>query len=290
MSDSSPLIHLNRLQRLDIALRSCYDARLGGIGDHRRHLDPWFACWYIRRGEVQLQWPGGGCGAGAGDWLLCPAGWQRTQRFSPEAHILSVRFALTWRGPPAWSSAGEAPVACADRTVSGLRPAAEALVAAAWSRPVAPGTSWPAEAALSLADYSRCRAALWDFFRQWVAARAVVGQPLQPLADPDPRLLPVIDRLRQPPWAGPVPYDDCCSLAGLSRAQLDRLLPRSLGTSPRRFRDGLCLTRAEAALAEGGISCKRLAAELGFADGSHFAKWFKRQTGQQPSAYRRGSV
>ena len=64
----------------------------------------------------------------------------------------------------------------------------------------------------------------------------------------------------------------------------DRLFQRELGCTPRGYLERRCLERARALLRDGERSVAATAAALRFTDASHFAKWFRRQTGLTPRA------
>jgi AraC-like DNA-binding protein len=69
------------------------------------------------------------------------------------------------------------------------------------------------------------------------------------------------------------------------RFQLARAFRAAYGTSPHGFLVNSRLVRARQLLAAGGAPAD-VAAECGFADQSHFGRWFRRADGHTPATYR----
>lgn len=84
---------------------------------------------------------------------------------------------------------------------------------------------------------------------------------------------------------------DTLTLAGAAAAAqvqpdyLNRLLRRDLGLTFGQLRSQVRLAEAEKAL-KAGARVGTAAARAGFADANYFTRWFRRQTGQTPSASR----
>ena len=79
--------------------------------------------------------------------------------------------------------------------------------------------------------------------------------------------------------------DDLSAVAGMSPFHLSRLFRRSMGLPPHAYQNHLRVQKAKALLAAGQPG-DEVAAELGFADQSHFIRQFKRQVGLTPQVYR----
>lgn len=77
--------------------------------------------------------------------------------------------------------------------------------------------------------------------------------------------------------------------SGYARDALTRRLKREHGLSLRGMRDQLRLEAAQHALRE-VPEISLAAARAGFDDPNYFARWFRRQTGQTPSAWRRATL
>ncbi|HEV7903205.1 MAG TPA: helix-turn-helix domain-containing protein [Pyrinomonadaceae bacterium] len=74
---------------------------------------------------------------------------------------------------------------------------------------------------------------------------------------------------------------------GLSKFHFQRLFKSALGVSPSRYQINLRMNAARRLLRETKRSVVDVALEVGYADPSHFAQLFRRETGLSPSDYRR---
>ncbi|MFK7694983.1 helix-turn-helix domain-containing protein [Paenibacillus sp. HJGM_3] len=74
---------------------------------------------------------------------------------------------------------------------------------------------------------------------------------------------------------------------GYSSAHCCRLFRSVYGVSPRQYLSGVTLHRARLELLNPRQSLEQVASKLGYQDGAHFSKQFKRWTGCSPSEYRR---
>lgn len=85
-------------------------------------------------------------------------------------------------------------------------------------------------------------------------------------------------------FAEPVAIAEVAELAGVSEAHLCRTFRGRYGKSPVEFRQELRLAAAARLLQTSSLSCKEIAARLGFADVQTFTKAFARHHGQTPGA------
>ncbi|MUM77805.1 helix-turn-helix domain-containing protein [Pseudodesulfovibrio sp. F-1] len=85
-----------------------------------------------------------------------------------------------------------------------------------------------------------------------------------------------------------VGLDDLSILAGVSRYHLLRLFSRETGLPPHAYQNQLRVARARTLLAR-GEPISQVAAEVGFADQSHFSRVFRQFTGATPRQYQSGS-
>lgn len=81
---------------------------------------------------------------------------------------------------------------------------------------------------------------------------------------------------------------ELASLAGLSPYHFARSFRATTGLAPHQYLLAARLQRAKELLRQPGLTMAEIAAQVGFADQSHFAHAFKRALGMTPSAYRRG--
>ncbi len=76
-------------------------------------------------------------------------------------------------------------------------------------------------------------------------------------------------------------------LLGMSARQLERLFAERLGETPQQSYLSLRLKHGRWMLTHTGFPAARIAADLGFADGSHFGRAFKAKFGATPAAFRK---
>ncbi|QNK03039.1 helix-turn-helix transcriptional regulator [Dyella telluris] len=95
----------------------------------------------------------------------------------------------------------------------------------------------------------------------------------------------VLDRLHDDPLATPSLHE-LAALAGVHPSHLARSFQRAKGTSVGEYQRGLRIALARKALTETHDSIADVAALAGFTDQSHFARVFRRMTGETPRDYR----
>lgn len=127
----------------------------------------------------------------------------------------------------------------------------------------------------TLADYSTILA---------VVAR-LLG-PNSPTANQTPAA-PVLEKVR-PLLHAAQPLTAVARQAGYHRDHLTRKLKRETGFGLQATRNRLRLEAAQAALRH-SPSVAEASARAGFDDPNYFTRWFRRQTGQTPSAFLRSS-
>ena len=81
--------------------------------------------------------------------------------------------------------------------------------------------------------------------------------------------------------------DRLAAQAGLSKFYFNRLFKTAMGMSPSRYHINLRLDAAKRLLRETKKSALEVALDVGYANPSHFAHLFRRETGLAPSDYRR---
>lgn len=139
---------------------------------------------------------------------------------------------------------------------------------------------------LSWADWLHLRSALTGFVSAWSATLQAQGCRPAFARPRDPRLEAVLDVLERHGRITPVPYQALSAATGWSRSQIDRLCQRAFAATPRQLLERRCLDHCLALMREEGASGKEIAARLGFSDGSHLVKWFRRLTGATPKRQR----
>jgi len=88
----------------------------------------------------------------------------------------------------------------------------------------------------------------------------------------------------------PITIAELGAVLGLSLRQLERRFTQATGKSPQKAYLGLRLQHGKWMLENSALSVGQIAAELGFADSSHFSRAFKVSFGEIPVAHRRASL
>lgn len=113
------------------------------------------------------------------------------------------------------------------------------------------------------------------------------GNPRQ--ADRNRRLKSILSRAQmnlQQGWT----VEKIAALAGISRAQLHRVLPELTGRSPMKMIHSLRMDRASELLIYTDRTLAGIAEEVGYDNPFSFSKAFKRYTGTSPAAFRKKAV
>jgi len=84
-----------------------------------------------------------------------------------------------------------------------------------------------------------------------------------------------------------VHLSDCASTLGITPTQLNRVCHRVLGQSALAVMNARIVLEAQRELAYTTMSVKQIGLGLGFADPAYFTRFFQRETGQSPTAWRR---
>jgi AraC family transcriptional regulator len=95
----------------------------------------------------------------------------------------------------------------------------------------------------------------------------------------------VVQRLHDDPSHTPS-LNELATLAGVHPSHLARSFQRMQGVSVGEYQRGIRIELARKALRDGRRSIAEIAAEAGFSDQSHFARVFRRATGQTPREFR----
>jgi len=131
----------------------------------------------------------------------------------------------------------------------------------------------PAKGRLTLSDYSVILAVVSQLLDESRGAAAPERQP--------PLFEKVRDLLRTP-----APLATVSRSAGYHPDHLTRRLKRESGLGLRALRDRIRLETAQAAL-RSAATISDAATRAGFDDPNYFARWFRQQTGETPSEWRR---
>ena len=84
----------------------------------------------------------------------------------------------------------------------------------------------------------------------------------------------------------PMPAEELANRLAASRRQLDRAFKNKTGRTPIALWREMRLEHARWRLMNSSYTVTQIAHECGFADSAHFIRWFKKQFGETPQAYR----
>ncbi|MEO7799048.1 MAG: AraC family transcriptional regulator [Opitutaceae bacterium] len=130
----------------------------------------------------------------------------------------------------------------------------------------------PAKGRLTLAHYPAILA---------VVARLLNHAPEPPASSKSPQLVERVSALLN----SSSPLAKVARAAGYHPDHLNRKLKQEAGVGFRALRDRLRLEKAQSAL-RATATVGDAATQAGFDDANYFARWFRRQTGQTPGAWR----
>lgn len=240
--------------------------------------------WYLRRGSATVFTSSGRrYDAGPGMWVFVPTE-RITQRFSDDAHILSLHFLCQWpSGENILSGSGglvfegsahpslERKATRLERMVRRSLPDADRRYYSCFS------------------DYEQFLS-LHVLFQQWLidwfTIQKANGADFSRLLTKDDRLLRAMRCLNMAPLREGLPQKALLKETGLGAAQLNRMFAAEYGMTVRKCWEQRRLKAAQSHLETSLMPVKEVAYSLGFRSDSHFMMWFKQRTGKRPKEYR----
>src|SRR3954451_25376499 len=106
---------------------------------------------------------------------------------------------------------------------------------------------------------------------------------------PDPRITWIVDYMHRE-MARELAITDLCALINLSPSRFRQLFAAQTGLAPLRYLQRLRLRRARLLVERTFLSVKEVMALVGYNDPSHFARDFRREHGDPPTACRHHDV
>ncbi|MBO7303843.1 MAG: helix-turn-helix domain-containing protein [Clostridia bacterium] len=89
-------------------------------------------------------------------------------------------------------------------------------------------------------------------------------------------------------FAEPIDCSHLAAICFLGRAQLYNLFHSYLGLTPLGYRDRLLVRQAQMLLLSGELSVSEISETLGFSSVAYFSRFFKKNTGKNPTEYAKG--
>jgi len=246
---------------------------------HPDHL----AAWLVLEGQAELQQEDRITVATAGQWLI-PWPGQRTQIFSDDARILSVRFQWEWPdGFPLFERGLS--LAFPREAHPGLESAARDLLAR--TRTLLPNDPVAlSHVELPFGTFIEIKGC---FFR-WLAAfyEAMIACGLRPtrIGIGDDRVAAAVQNLDTRPLSDRVLEEDLATEIGLGVSQFVRLFREEMGVTPKRYFDERRRIFCRRMLKNTAVPIKQIAYDLGFHRLSDFSAWFKDAHGASPRQFR----
>lgn len=243
-----------------------------------------YSCWLIRQGEVSVRTGRRSVTAGPGQWVFV-ARPSRHQHFSDDARILSVHFHCAWPG-------GEPLI---EQQYSRIFDAAlhprlerEAMPIVRAVRRHFPRASSRLQTELcDLPVFLTVQNMLPRWLAAYVEAQAAFGVYPARLSAIDLRVREALAELDRHPLSQKFSEPEWVSRSTLGRSRLSALFTRATGMTPRRYYEQRRLDSARQLLEHTATSLKEIAADLGFQSASHFSHWWRKHSGDSPSALRK---
>ncbi len=244
------------------------------------------AAWKIVQGEVTLRFGGHTEVHGPDRWIFPPA-LEGYQAFSPDAHLISLRFHAEWfHGVPIFDRRRSQVLEGAQ---AGLASAADTLLECVQRLP--PSSRLPgAPLTGSFSDFLT----MTFRFHQWIFAYhdALVnaGVCFEALSHLSPPVAGALRMMKSHPLPLPLHEKELARQVGISLSQLNKYFARDLKMTPAFIWNRHKLAHAKELLRNGTESAKAITYQLGYTSPAHFSHWFRKQTGYSPMQYRRKSA
>ena len=251
--------------------------------DHRQG----YWVWLLRQGHVQVEMDGKTWKAKAGQWIVSPHGFM-TQKFSPDARIVSVHFRCQWPTGENLFAGRDGLVLNArefprlERSASSLRRLVHRHFPHVRINFSAQATDYP----VFLRFQQLFQQWLIDFFETLTRKNKYLTQ----VGEGDERVQRAAQCLHEAPLDAPFPTAQLQKETGLGRAHLDRLYWKEFGLTTRVYWDRLREDSATRHLESTQLSIKEIGYRLGFKQASHFTKWFRHRRGLSPKTFRQQAI
>jgi AraC-like DNA-binding protein len=140
---------------------------------------------------------------------------------------------------------------------------------------------------LTLAGHAEREAFYRAWFGNYIATLDALGIfPATQRASTDSRVQLLLERLDEWPLSRPLDRAELFAGLPVGARRLEQLFAQELRVAPAAYFEARRAEAARERLAGSASPLKETAHALGFRHPSHFTLWFRRHTGQSPSAYR----
>ncbi len=293
MGETIPKCSLHDWASLRSELLFAYDQRIpAGTVDGKGTRGQDFSAWLMRRGSAWVRSDGEEVTARKGEWLIC-FGKRIEQRFSSDAHVLSLRVLQGWPDGSPLFSGSTVHVLEAVRHPGlerGALPLLRFVKNISWNQSLDdPRNSFLWKTRLDYAAYIQYERQLLAWLVKLAQSLVKEGRTMHVPQNTDPRLARVFHVLDSLPPGRSFPLKDVCRASSLTSGRLNFLCIRAYGFTTRAYWERRRVEQARQALQLPIVRIKELALELGFLQLSHFSAWFKRHVGVSPRQFHKKS-
>jgi AraC-like DNA-binding protein len=284
---SFPLTRTLRLSEwasLETHLLWIYDAKPRFPKGEGRVVNQHMSAWLIRKGQVGIRMGGHDITAAAGHWIFLGQG-ERWQQFSPDCHLLSVRFSAFWPSGEDLFARDQCQVVEAKEAPK-LEAASLKLLRVV-RRHFRRSLVFLMQEQGTMEAHFDIHVAFCSWFVTYWKALAGLGQDPAHIGPMDSRVERAHEMILRHPLDQPFDEKSAATSVGLSSIQLNRLFLKQFGRTMRRAVEERRLEQAIHALSGTSAPIKQIAYDLGFGSLAHFSTWFRRRKNIYPQVYRR---
>lgn len=243
--------------------------------------------WFMEEGQVEIRRQGQTAIAKKGEWLIVHPG-KRSQKFSPDARIISVQFQIKWPDGCNLFEEGLSKVLPSAKYPDLEREARRILNE---TRDILPSDPERIQRTpLSVNQYFRLQHSGLGFVCKLVEILSELEITPVRAGQVDDRLLHVQRQLDQWPVNRSLEEGWPNLLRGWTRDTLDRRFQKAFQSTPAQYLENRRREYARQLLARSVVPIKEIASNLGFRALADFSSWFKRAHGASPRAYRRAAL
>ena len=286
-SPSSPhelrCVRLSEWATLDAHLLWIYDGRARFPGGEGLAVNEQLSAWLVRKGSVLIRIADHETTVRQGEWVFLGQG-KRWQRFSPDCHMLSIRFCAHWPSGEDTFPRRQCSVIHAAEVPQLERSALKMLRAV--RRHFRRSLVFLMQQCGSLDAHLDISTAFYDWLRMYMKVQNKLGFPTMH-GTLDSRVQRVHDLIINHRLNEPFNEREVATSVGLSTIQLNRLFVKQFGRTMRRSLEERRMEQAISALSGTSAPIKQIAFDLGFGSLPHFSTWFHRKKGVYPQMYRK---
>ncbi len=248
--------------------------------------------WLIRSGGVLVRQGNETVTAAPGTWVF-PAMMMGWQEFKPGTQLLSIRFTVRWLDNRRSLFDHKRAVVIPSADVPALEHVGAGLALAVRNhvgKIIRGGGLQPDlySKAIDVGAHFEIQARFSDWLSAYAnAMQRVAGMKPQLPQVRNARAIAAMRLIEDHPLSKPLRETAIARRISASVSQMNRLFLRYFDSSPKRWFDARRREHAIRALIHSDAQIKSIAFSLGFSSLPHFTKWFRRQTGQAPLAFRR---